>query len=98
EFNPDFQPNLLVLTYQQGDLQAIENAIVAILSLELNKLTIEYCLPVTTEESLEGSHSVSIFLRSLVINSTERDRPQKSIDLQRKKRVRKKKIIVEKFL
>jgi len=84
EFNPDFQPNLLVLTYQQGDLQAIENAIVAILSLESNKLTIEYCLPVTTGESLEGSHSVSIFLRSLVLNSSEQDRPQKSIISQGK--------------
>ncbi len=94
EFNPDFQPNLLVLTYQQGDLQAIENAIIAILSLESNKLTIEYCLPITTGESLEGSHSVNIFLRSLVLNSPDQDEPQKSIFLQRKKRIKEKVIIL----
>jgi hypothetical protein len=83
EFNPDFQPNLLVLTYQQGDLQAIENAIVAILSLDSTKLTIEYCFPVTPGASLEGSHSVNIFLRSLVLNSSDRERPQNNIKSQK---------------
>jgi hypothetical protein len=68
EFSPDFKPNLLFLTYQQGDLHAVQNAIIAILSLESNELSIEYCLPVTTGEDLEGSHSISIFLRSLILN------------------------------
>ncbi|MFX0125044.1 MAG: hypothetical protein ACFFAE_15540 [Candidatus Hodarchaeota archaeon] len=90
EFNPDFQPNLLILTYQQGDLQAIENAIVAILILESNKLQIEYCLPVTLGESLEGSHAVSIFLRTLVLNSSNQDRSQNSIMiLENKKKLLK---------
>ena len=65
EFNPDFRPNILVLTYQEGDLQVIQNAIIAILFLEVNELTIEYCLPVTIGESLEGGHSINMFLRSL---------------------------------
>jgi len=97
EFNPDFQPNLLVLTYQQGDLQTIENAIVAILILESNKLRIEYCLPVTPGESLEGSHSFGIFLRSLVLNSSDQDGSQKSRISQRKTRIKEKGIILNKF-
>jgi hypothetical protein len=96
EFSPDFQPNLLVLTYQQGDLQAIQNAIIAILSLELNKLTIEYCLPVTTEEALEGSHSISMFIRSLVLNSSEHERLQKSRESQKKQKMKVKQIALHK--
>ena len=95
EFSPDFEPNLLVLTYQQGDLQAIQNAIIAIVSLESNKLAIEYCLPVTTEESLDGCHSISMFLRSLTFNSSKNDRLQKSNESQKTARLKKKQIIRE---
>ncbi|MFX0016967.1 MAG: hypothetical protein ACFE98_20400 [Candidatus Hermodarchaeota archaeon] len=96
EFNPDFQPNLLVLTYQQGDLQVIQNAIIAILSLGLNKLTIDYCLPVTPGESLEGSHSISIFLNSLVLDSSEHDRLHKNIKPQKKTKIKEQQIILNK--
>ncbi len=82
EFNPGFKPNLLILTYQQGDLQVIQDAIISIVSLKSNELQIRYCLPVTAEEHFEESQSITSYLRSLVFNSIENkpDRYEKNIN------------------
>jgi hypothetical protein len=68
EFNPDFKPNILILTYHQGDLQMIQDAIISVVSLKLNELQIRYCLPVTAEECFEEGQSISSYLRSLIFN------------------------------
>ena len=81
EFNPEFKPNILILTYHQGDLQVIQDAIIAILSLKSNELKIKYCLPVTEEEHFEESQTITSYLSSFIFNSKENkpDRYEKNI-------------------
>jgi hypothetical protein len=68
EFIPEFEPNTLVLTYQQKAIKRPQTALVAFLSIKHNVLDIRYCIPLAENIGIEGTNA-DAYLRSLFLDS-----------------------------
>ncbi|MFX0173119.1 MAG: hypothetical protein ACFE9L_14495 [Candidatus Hodarchaeota archaeon] len=68
EFELDFNPNTIILTYQKTTFLEPRSALVAFISLESDGLTIRYCLPVPEGLSIEGDQLTLSYLRSLLFD------------------------------
>ncbi len=64
----DSEPNIIILTYQRGDLLETQSALVAFLNLKANEFCIQYCLPVTSGFFIEDSQSIHSYLKSLILD------------------------------
>ena len=68
EFNPDFSPNSLVLTFhKKGDFSENQLGVVVFLSIINHELKIQFCLPLAPSISLEGSRKVFFSLQRIVL-------------------------------
>ncbi len=65
EFVPGFEPNTIVLTYQQRAVLDMYTALVGFLSLKENMLDIRYCIPVPVGLGIAG-YQTPQYLRSLI--------------------------------
>jgi hypothetical protein len=70
EISPTFEPNTIILTYHPTDSPRTSNALVAILSLNMETLNIRYCIPVTPGFGIDGT-TTDTYLKTLYLESLE---------------------------
>ena len=70
EISPTFEPNTLILTYHPINRPRTANALIAILSLNIETLNIRYCIPVTPGFGIDGT-TTDAYLRTLYLESLE---------------------------
>ncbi|MHA2172412.1 MAG: hypothetical protein ACXAB7_21280 [Candidatus Kariarchaeaceae archaeon] len=70
EISPTFEPNTLILTYHPTNRPRTANALIAILSLNIETLNIRYCIPVTPGFGIDGT-TTDAYLRTLYLESLE---------------------------